>query len=274
MVIWKPEDMDNLIEVARSAGMVILDYYSGRKDFKVEKKQDDSPVTTADFAANEIICDLLPKRWNFPLISEEEPHPGITDSEAVYWLIDPLDGTREFVDGTDDFTVNIALIENGYPVVGVIYAPVFGSLYFGSSFGGSFKLLAGEKFPLPIRARHIQENGQYIVAVSRRVAEHAAKYIDDLNGDFTINSIGSSLKFCAIAEGFADFYPRRGSISGWDTAAGQCILEEAGGAVWSSDGERMKYNPTRQENPPFLAIGGGEKNWLDVFFTPPTRIAQ
>ncbi|MDD9950698.1 MAG: 3'(2'),5'-bisphosphate nucleotidase CysQ [Zetaproteobacteria bacterium] len=267
MVTWSRESMERLNQITVAAGHAILDYYHGRKNYQVETKQDDSPVTTADFAANEIICEHLKQYWPYEIISEEEPLPLGLQADSTYWLVDPLDGTQEFVDRTDDFTVNIALITAGVPVVGSIFAPVFGSLYYGAQGLGSFRLLQDESLPSPIHARQVCDEGGHMVAVSRRVYERAAEKIEGLDSSFEITQIGSSLKFCAIAEGLADFYPRRGKISAWDTAAGQCILEQAGGGVWAATGEPLIYDPARLLNPPFLAAGPCGEKWLKVFFT-------
>ena len=247
-----------MIEAALEAGEEIERfYYDG---CAAEEKADGSPVTAADRAAEEIILDHLRRAYpSVPVLAEEECAAGrIPELGDRYFCVDPLDGTKGFIERTGEFTVNIALIEKGVPNAGVIYVPVTGALYYGARSEGAFKAEEGDA--VPIRTRE-PEPGRLVGIGSRN---HAAAGTAERNARLGIAEYvpsGSSLKFCLIAEGSADVYPRYGPTSEWDTAAGQAVLEAAGGRVLALDGDReagpLRYGNAQAGfvNPHFIAWG-------------------
>ena len=242
-------------DLAKRAGAAILSVRA--RGFAVETKSDRSPVTEADRAAEAIIVEGLRRATpHLPVIAEEEISGGRieTGSFEEFWLVDPLDGTREFTGGTDDFTVNIGLIRDGRPVLGVVGVPALGELFSGIVGVGAFKRNAsGER---RITARLPPEDGLDVLA-----SRHHAN--DSRLGEFlqgrkvaSIGNIGSSVKFLHVAEGRADLYPRFGRTMEWDTAAPQAVLEAAGGAVLrADDGQALRYGKPGWENPPFICTG-------------------
>lgn len=248
--------------LARRAGAAILEVYAG--SFAVEHKADDSPLTAADMASHRVIVDGLRELTpDIPVLSEESrdiPRE-VRRGWDRYWLVDPLDGTREFVKRNGEFTVNIALIEHHAPVLGVVLIPVTGELYYGVAGEGAFLEAAPGALPRPIATR--APAAIPVVAGSRSHAnERQGEMLANL-GEHTLMSVGSSIKFCMVARGDADLYLRLGPTSEWDTAAAQCVLEQAGGAVVDLRGEALRYN-TRDSllNPEFLALGDGSVDWL------------
>jgi len=253
------------LTIARAAGRRILEVYDG--DYTVAYKSDNTPVTTADLEANSIIVKALEALPDcFPVISEE--------SEAVpyakrhnwsqFWLVDPLDGTREFVRRNGEFSVNIALISNGKPVLGVVTAPVLDVSYYASHTQGAWKQ-QGVDNPQEIHVRPAPKSGELTVARSRCpvVGPRLKAFLDKLGGHNEV-PMGSSLKSCLVAEGVADVYVRLGPTSEWDTAAAQCIVEEAGGHITDTDLCDLKYN-TRESllNPHFMVFGDETHNWRE-----------
>lgn len=258
---------ENLTQMALRAGRTILKVYDTA--FDVGVKGDNSPVTKADKLAEDIILEDLEKLApDIPVIAEEAAAAGIIpDVGDRFFLVDPLDGTREFVNRNGQFTVNIALIENGRPVHGVVLAPVTGRLFLAAP-GMCMEFSAPRSEPIPLAvsdARRLQtvappEAGLRIVA-SR---SHRDQATDDLLTGYKVSEIiaaGSSLKFCLIAAGEADFYPRLGRTMEWDTAAGQAVLESAGGIVTELDGTGLRYGKEARgyDNPAFLAWGRAPK---------------
>jgi len=248
--------------IARRAGAAILEIYAGT--FSVEHKADNSPLTAADMAAHHAIVEgLRALTPDIPVLSEESANiPWETRSAWTrYWLVDPLDGTREFVKRNGEFTVNIALIEDRVPVFGVVLAPVSGELYFGLRDEGAFLERAPGALPQPIATRAAMQPP--VVAGSRSHAQERTGAMLANLGEHRMLSMGSSLKFCLIASGKADLYLRLGPTSEWDTAAAQCVLEQAGGAVLDLQGQPFRYN-TRESllNPEFVAVGDPSVNWL------------
>ncbi|MEQ8701642.1 MAG: 3'(2'),5'-bisphosphate nucleotidase CysQ [Bauldia litoralis] len=243
--------LDAVVEIARRAGTRILDFYRG--DYDVEHKADESPVTVADRAADAIIVPALEALSpHIPVVSEERAARSM--GEGCFWLVDPLDGTKEFINHRDEFTVNVALIEGGRPVMGVVGLPVADRIY--SAFGpGTAAVIEGDAAPRPIAARAVPADG-LTVAASR---SHANKEELDhfLEGRAVAERItaGSSLKFCLVAEGRADLYPRFGPTMEWDTAAGQAVAEAAGGSVRTLDGAPLGYGKPNFRNPHFLVRG-------------------
>jgi 3'(2'), 5'-bisphosphate nucleotidase len=253
---------ERLVELACDAGDAIMHVYA--RDFAVETKQDNSPVTAADLAAHRILCDgLAALTPDIPVLSEEAADIPWETRRAWprLWLVDPLDGTREFVKKNGEFTVNIALIENHEPVMGVIHAPALDVLVHAERGAGAFLRSEGDDIAL---ATTRPAAAPLRVAASRSHATERTTRLLDALGDHERLGLGSSLKFCRIAEGRIDFYPRFGPTSEWDTAAGQAILECAGGAVLDVNGEPLRYN-TKDSllNPDFFAVGDAALAWRE-----------
>lgn len=249
------------VEIARVAGSRILDVYN--TEYSIEEKDDKSPLTDADLAAhNEIVRQLSALTPDIPILSEESAKLPfeVRQSWDTYWLVDPLDGTREFIKRNGEFTVNIALIQNHKSIIGVIHVPVLDVDYFGWKEGGSFKIEnRGETTPISVRK---QAGDKLVVAGSRsHGSEQMQAYMKNL-GDSDLLSMGSSLKFCLVAEGRADLYPRLGLTSEWDTAAAHCIVEQAGGFVTKTDMSPLDYN-TKDSllNPFFFVFGDNSRDW-------------
>jgi 3'(2'), 5'-bisphosphate nucleotidase len=245
-----------LEQLARDAGREIMKYY--KMSVSVSHKADGSPVTAADRAAEELIIKNLSEKWqNIPAIGEESVNFAEERSFAGrFWLVDPLDGTSEFVAERDEFTVNIALMENGAPILGVIYAPAKDLLYSGgSALGASYRVESGERRRLPIASL-----SEPVIVISRThptkgQEEKFLKLLQDKHS-LTVKRTGSSLKFCMIAEGTASIYFRSGTTMFWDTAAGHAILQTAGGTVkeWKKHGLDLSYKDNSLKNPAFIAV--------------------
>jgi len=251
------ELMMRVAEITQRAGAEIMKIYA--TDFDVETKSDCSPVTEADKAAENIILPALRDELSvsFPIISEEAASEGsIPDVHGTpYWLVDPLDGTKEFISRNGDFTVNIGLIEDGTPILGAVYAPAHDTTYVGSA-PGAFMDVKGTGYTA-IACRPFPDNGlTALVSRSHRSPETDA-YLErfDIAEDV---SAGSSLKFCRIAEGNADLYPRLGRTMEWDTAAAHGVLKHAGGHVETLDGAPLCYGKSGLDNPHFVAFGDGQ----------------
>lgn len=253
-----------VIVIAREAAAAILAVYENA--FEVESKSDASPLTAADMAAHHIIVDGLARLTpEWPVLSEEAADiPWETRRHwGRYWLVDPLDGTREFVKRNGEFTVNIALIDQNVPVFGVVLAPVGGALWHGVLGQQAYRRDGETDVQLRTRA---PASAPLRVAASRSHRDARTEALLARIGDSETIGLGSSLKFCRIAEGSLDVYPRFGPTSEWDTAAAQCVLEAAGGAVLAPDGRAFRYN--RREtllNGDFIALGDPQlpwKSWL------------
>ena len=257
---------ERCIALAREAGDAIMKVYA--QDFSIQTKDDDSPLTAADLASHRIILDgLTALTPDIPVVSEEAAEIPWETRRAWTrsWLVDPLDGTREFVKKNGEFTVNIALIEDGVPVMGVVYAPALDYLVHAERGVGAFLRDAGEDVAI---ASTRPAAAPLRVAASRSHLDARTQALLERVGEHERLGLGSSLKFCRIAEGRVDFYPRFGPTSEWDTAAGQCVLEAAGGAVLRTDGAALDYN--RKEsilNPDFLALGDPELPWREWLAT-------
>ena len=239
--------------LAIEAGVAILKFPNSG-NLPVVKKKDNSPVTAADLAAHSIIFQGLHNLdANIPVISEEMPSEAVNlNMSNKFWLVDPLDGTKEFIRGSGEFTVNIALIENGEPVLGVVYAPILDVCYYALRGLGSFKL---KKKATPQRISVVKNREtNWTVVASRSHKDLYLEHFLERIGNHTLLNVGSSLKFCLVAEGQADVYPRFAPTSLWDTAAGQCVLEEAGGSVVQLTGKKLSYKSVSNLiNPSFLA---------------------
>jgi 3'(2'), 5'-bisphosphate nucleotidase len=248
--------------IARAAGDAIMAIYSG--DFAVQTKADASPLTTADLAAQQVIAAALAGLDpQLPIVSEEARAADWSQRRqwSRYWLVDPLDGTREFVKRNGEFTVNIALIDDHRSVLGAVLAPVTGELYVAARGAGAWLQQAVDGPWQPIHARTLEQPATAAGSRSHGGPEHAL-LSQLVGGDYERLPMGSSLKFCLIARGAADVYLRLGLTSEWDTAAAQCVLEEAGGAVLDLAGAPFRYNRGESLlNPEFLAVGDGSLDW-------------
>lgn len=257
--------LPKIIPIVESAGQAILEVYARKGVVPVTLKPDHSPLTEADMASHQILIQglqrLIPE---LPVLSEESQEISYQErcQWTRYWLIDPLDGTKEFLARTDEFSINIALIQNHKPILGVIYLPVFDVFYMATQGDGAYKQ-ESNKNPNRIMTTPLNPT-QMRLTLSRR--HHSEKLKDWLARfpNYTVLQHGSALKICLVAEGLADLYPRFGNTSEWDTAAGQCVLEEAGGALLSCvDQKPMQYNTKASlVNTAFLAVGDKTIDWF------------
>jgi len=256
------ELVEPAVALARMAGDAIMEVYA--TDFDVQAKDDDSPLTQADMASHRVIdAGLRELTPDIPIISEESGLPSFDERSKwpVYWLIDPLDGTKEFVNRNGEFTVNIALIEGRRPVLGVVHVPVSSKTYTGcEGIGAAVRESGGGSRTINVA----RESAQPIRVVGSR--SHRGASLDAFLarlGEVEMLPMGSSLKFCVVAEGGADIYPRLGPTSEWDTAAAQAVVEQAGGAVLELDGSPLAYNAKDDIlNPHFLVRGPQDRDWL------------
>ena len=253
-----------LRRLAQDAGEAILGLYHSRAT--AEAKVDGSPVTDADRAAHEILVAGLDQLTpGIPVVSEEDPEAhGAAAGVETFWLVDPLDGTKEFIRGSGDFTVNIALVQAGEPRLGIVGAPALATTYFASKDDRSaFVDVRGAEQRIHTRR---SDADRVVVAASR---DHAGPLIEaaEARNDrrVTVRRAGSSLKFCLVAKGEADLYVRDGRTMWWDTAAAQCVLECAGGSVVSLTGTPLRYSGSTLANPSFIALGDGDFDWRSLF---------
>lgn len=257
--------VDELADAAREAGEAILQIV--RRGFEVESKDDRSPVTEADRAAELIILAALARAApGVPVVAEEEAAAGrIPAHERTYFLVDPLDGTKEFVRGGDDYTVNIGLIQEGVPKLGVVFAPATGRLHGGCVGAGAWVDPGDGRMPIRTRARG---DAMTAVASKSHLNQATIDYLEAAVGTCGYISIGSSLKFCIVAEGKADIYPRASPTSEWDTAAGHAVLLSAGGLVDGPDGEALRYGKRAFLNRAFVATSGWKPPRMEPFLEP------
>jgi len=238
-------DIQDIVTIAKEAGKAIMQVY--KQDFEVEYKQDSSPLTLADKKANDIIEDGLNKlSVNLPILSEEGNNIPYKDRKhwEYFWLVDPLDGTKEFVKKNDEFTVNIALIHKDTPILGVVYAPALDVCYWAKQGEGAFK--DGQSLPLKAES---QRNTYKIVASRSHMSDETQAFIDaiDTQKEKELISISSSLKICLVAEGEADIYPRLGPTMEWDTGAAHAIVNESGGQLNDQKNNNvLKYNTSEK----------------------------
>jgi 3'(2'), 5'-bisphosphate nucleotidase len=253
--------VSQLLALAHEAGDAILRYYGNVAAARLHDKDDGSPLTAADLAAHETIMAGLQRiAPGIPIISEENSHNPQLPAGATFWLVDPLDGTREFINRNGEFTVNIALVRDGLPVLAVVHAPALGVAYAAQRGLGAWRIPEGAA-PQPIRIAAAPQGELNVVASRSHSGEQTAALLRTLLPLHKVVSAGSSLKFCLVAEGRADFYPRLGTTMEWDTAAGHCVLEAAGGRVVQCDGAPLRYNKRGWRNPHFFAVGA----WLPVY---------
>jgi 3'(2'), 5'-bisphosphate nucleotidase len=252
-------DRDYLVETCLAAGAEILAVYEG--DFDVQAKQDASPLTEADLRANQVITDWLRSRWpEIPVLSEEAVEEGpyeVRKNWTVFWLVDPLDGTKEFVKRNGQFTVNIALIENERPVAGFVYAPVPDVLYYGTH-EAAFKLEGEKSVRLPVAAA-AQPGTLRVIASLSHSNRKTEEFLEKARREYAkveLVSMGSSLKLCLVAEGAADVYPRFGPTMEWDTGAAHAVVNAAGGRVVQAESRQdLEYNKKDLHNPWFIVEG-------------------
>ncbi|WP_412063580.1 3'(2'),5'-bisphosphate nucleotidase CysQ [Rubrivirga sp. IMCC45206] len=264
------------LDAARAGGDAILGYYG--QPLTVDAKADDSPLTQADLAAHRTITAALRAGADVPVLSEESPASEVAARKSWrrFWCVDPLDGTKEFIKGSPvagsdrppvtsgEFTVNIALVEDGAPVLGVVHVPVHGVTYFAAD-GQAWKQ-TGDAEPVRIATRPAPDDALTIVASRDHAGAEVAGIIDnaeDSGRDVSSASMGSSLKFCLVAEGAADLYPRTVPTFEWDTAAAQAVVEAAGGGVSTRDGKRLAYNKDDLRNPSVFAWGDAGLEWRE-----------
>jgi len=262
--------LPHIVALSRQAGAAIMEIYQS-DDFGATAKADASPLTLADMAAHRtIVTGLGALTPDIPVLSEEASNIPYETRRAWrrYWLVDPLDGTKEFIKRNGEFTVNIALVENGVPILGVVYAPVLDTCYFGAMGHGAFKAEPlSKRLPLPPREGwgkagqgitpiHVQrhQHGPIKVVASRSHSDARTTALLERLGPHESVSMGSSLKFCLVAEGAAHFYPRLGPTMEWDTAAAHAVVAEAGGVVRDAAGVDLHYNKQDLHNPEFFVM--------------------
>jgi 3'(2'), 5'-bisphosphate nucleotidase len=251
--------LSDIVRIAEKAGEKVLEIYHSKDiNWEVEAKADDSPLTIADREANKIICDELEKLYpEIPIISEENkevPYETRKDYQ-LFWLVDPLDGTKEFIKRNGEFTINIALVEGNRSVLGVVYAPVLGTCYFAKKNEGSFKTENGKTAQIHCAKFSKEDENLKVVASRSHINQETKDFIAQFKNPETV-SMGSSLKFLLVAEGKAHLYPRLGPTMEWDTGAAQIVVEEAGGKVVKfEDNQTFTYNKESLLNGFFVVYG-------------------
>ena len=263
-----PSLLQQVREIVIEAGNEIMSVY--HSSFDINIKTDDSPVTTADIAANKLIEEALSTlEIIFPIVSEESPKRSFKERLAMetYWLIDPLDGTKEFINGSDHFTVNIALVHQNRSILGVVYAPALEKSYYAHNVSGSFvqqgKRISDET--KKIQAREFTKDKTVFVASRSHTGDMMKGFLNNFQADlgkYELKNVGSSLKMCMVAEGKVDLYPRLWLTSEWDTAAAHCIVNEAGGKIVQTDMSPLLYN-TKESllNPYFFVVAKNHIKW-------------
>lgn len=258
--------IEPIVAVARAAGSVILDVYE--REYEIIEKADGSPVTTADHRAHDLIVEQLKILTpDIPIVSEESDDlddPARFQSSRV-WLVDPLDGTKEFISRNGEFTVNIGLAEDGRPTLGVVYSPYLRACYFAAEGQGAWRQL-GDSAPEKITVARYDPARPRMVASRSHSGEAVDAFREALavssGHDPEIVSMGSALKVCVLAQGDADVYPRLAPTSEWDTCASHCVLNEAGGQLLDCDGDELQYNKEDILNPWFVAVADPAVDWL------------
>ena len=246
------DDMHKVINITKQAGEKIMQIH--QKDFSVDYKEDQSPLTEADLASHQLICFMLCKLYpEIPILSEESADSFIlADENACFWCVDPLDGTKEFIKKNNEFTVNIALIKNQKPILGVIGVPAKNMIYAAVQGEGAFKQLNDNKLQtIQVKPQDLD----HLTFASSR--SHLDDYTKLMAEEYQAEmlQVGSALKLAYVAEGLVDLYPRFGPTMLWDVAAGQCLIEEAGGqVVWADNQQPMTYNINHMRNDSFIAI--------------------
>ena len=247
--------LNDIVQLARKAGAAIMEVYHS-EDFGETSKADNSPLTLADLAAHKIIVAGLSRlKFGYPILSEEDANISYDERSkwTSFWLVDPLDGTKEFLKRNGEFTVNIALVENGVPVLGVVYAPVLDVCYYAARGTGAF-VQRGENAAKTIKAVPHTAGAAIKVVASRSHSDARTEDLLKKLGDHECISMGSSLKLCLVAEAAAHFYPRLGPTMEWDTAAAHAVVNEAGGMVCDVAEQVLRYNKEDLHNPEFLVL--------------------
>jgi len=247
--------------LAREAGRAILEVYAS--SFSVQEKEDRSPLTEADLRSEKLILAGLKRiAPEIPVLSEESAQAPYSTRRnwSRLWVVDPLDGTKEFVQRNGEFTVNIALVDSQRPVLGIVHAPVLERTYYACEGVGAFRSDA-QAAGKPIRVAKKRQAPLRVVGSRSHRGSSLDAFLSRV-GPHELVEVGSSLKLCLVAEGQADVYPRLGPTSEWDTAAGQCVLEQAGGQVLKLDGEPLEYNRENTLNPNFIAFADADTDWL------------
>ena len=248
------QTLETIIKLAQEAGQEILKIYN-TADFNVDMKADNSPLTQADIASHEhIVARLAALTPEIPVLSEESKDISYAERQtwSRFWLVDPLDGTKEFIKRNGEFTVNIALIENGLPILGVVHVPVLDLTYYAAKGVGAFKVQKGQT--QAIKAKGVSHKQVSVVASRSHAGPETEAFLANLAKDYEVNlsSKGSALKICMVAEGEAHLYPRLGPTMEWDTAAAQCVAEQAGAIVTNAQNEPLRYNKENLLNPFFV----------------------
>ena len=267
--MWNDDKLTILLEIIREAGSEVLSVYSGNSNSRISYKEDDSPITEADRLANRTIVRALEKLpVNFPILSEESEKPPYRERETWtdYWLIDPLDGTKEFIKKNGEFTVNIAHIRNGIPEMGAVHVPVSGVTYLGKKGFGAW-MVDQNDVTEEIHARRMENSSSAIKVLTSR--SHRNDSLDNLVqdisgeiGDVEVLTMGSSLKICLLAEGKADLYPRLTPTCEWDIAAAHAVLAGSGGEIFDANFRVLKYNQKSSLlNPNFFAVADPNFDW-------------
>jgi len=273
-------DLQNLLQAAarisEQAGRAIMAIYAQPEQWQVQHKEDNSPLTAADLASHHLIVEQLQQLTpDIPVLSEESDEHPQRQTWSQLWLVDPLDGTKEFVARTDDFTVNMALIVDGQAVLGILHAPYYGLTYMAARGLGAW-LFDGQQ-TVALKTAALTANPRLLVSrfhAKGKKNQQLLTCVAQKFGDYQVLEVGSALKMCRIAQGLADFYPRFGATMEWDTAAGQIILEEAGGALLDCQGRPFVYNQRHSlTNRDFMVVGDKTQvqNWLACmrFENPP-----
>ena len=253
----------DLCELVRQAGQRIMSFYGNGAP--VTWKKDASPLTAADRASHDFLMQALQSVLpGATVVSEESDNltNNAIEAAGLFWLVDPLDGTKEFLKRTNEFTVNVALMQDVSPVFGVVHAPAMGLTYYGGREFGAWRQ-SGNESPTAISTRPAAASEPEVVASKDHAGPLVRAMLTRLNKP-RLQSMGSSLKFCLVAEGKADVYLRDLPTMEWDTAAAQCIVEAAGGAVYSLDGKPLRYNKPGLKNPAILTVGDTEFDWLSL----------
>lgn len=255
LMMLNADEIEQIIQISKDAGEAIMYYFNKKNDTEAWSKTDDSPLTLADLASNKVICEGLRAMSDYPIISEENSIESyeVRKKYSYFWLIDPMDGTKEFLNHSDEFTTNIALVQGNEVVAGFVYVPVKKHMYWAVKSKGAY--LQIEDSTQQITCVPYSNETPRIVASKSHLDEDTKEFIDQYPNP-TILNIGSSIKFLKIAEGQADLYPRCTQIKEWDVAASQIILEEAGGELIDMNTmESLTYNSESLRVPPFIARG-------------------
>lgn len=260
------EHLDAVISLVRRTGVILLEYWRSREDLQIRKKSDGTPTTAADLAAHQKMIEGLEEITpQMPILSEEGQWPDYEKRRLwqEYWLVDPLDGTRGFIARLEQFSINIALIRDHQPVLGVIYAPATDTVYYAWQGGGAYKQVGGEAVQRLQPSKRAEPEPWRIVIGRYSRGSRLLELIQN-RCQFQVLHANSAIKFGWLAEGQADIYPRLGPIQEWDTAAGQCIVSEVGGTVVDLQGQKLQYNhkPSLQ-NPEFIALSNA--NWAELW---------